>query len=153
MSEKLEREMKDSTQIITCQNCGAKNRVSLDSEKQAVCGKCKTPLAAASSPVTITDANFTAEVGKSKMPVLVDFWATWCPPCKMIAPSIDALAKEMSGKAKIGKLDVDQNPITANQYRVQSIPTLIIFKDGKEVDRIVGAQSKEAMMRRLQVFV
>lgn len=144
--------MNDS-RIITCQNCGAKNRVSPDSQKQAVCGKCKTPLVATSSPVTITDSNFAEEVGKSKIPVLVDFWATWCPPCKMIAPSIGAMAKEMSGKAKIGKLDVDQNPVTASKFHVQSIPTLIIFKDGKEVDRIVGAQSKEAMMRRLQAFV
>jgi thioredoxin-like negative regulator of GroEL len=71
----------------------------------------------------------------------------------MIAPIIDALAQEMAGKAKIGKLDVDQNPITANQFHVQSIPTLIIFKAGKEVDRIIGAQSKEAMLRRLQAFV
>ena len=87
------------------------------------------------------------------MPVLVDFWATWCPPCKMIAPIIDALAQETAGKAKIGKLDVDQNPLTASKFGVQSIPTLIIFKDGREVDRIVGAQSKEAMLRRLQAFV
>jgi thioredoxin 2 len=145
--------MSNPAQIITCQNCGAKNRVAPDSPKQAVCGKCKTPLVALSSPITITDANFADEVEKSKMPVLVDFWATWCPPCKMIAPIVDALAKEMSGKAKIGKLDVDQNPITSGKFRVQSIPTLIIFKDGREVDRIVGAQSKEAMMKKLQQFL
>lgn len=145
--------MKEDTKIITCQNCGTKNRASLDLSKQAVCGKCKTPLVASSSPIIITDANFADEVGNSKMPVLVDFWATWCPPCKMIAPSIEAMAKEMSGKAKIGKLDVDSNPVTASKFHVQSIPTLIIFKDGREVDRIVGAQSKEAMLRRLQAFV
>ena len=145
--------MSNSAQIITCQNCGAKNRVSIDSSRQAICGKCKEPLVISTSPIIITDSNFANEVGKSQLPVLVDFWATWCPPCKMIAPIIDALAKEMAGKVKIGKLDVDQNPVTANKFRVQSIPTLIIFKDGEEADRIVGAQSKEAMIRRLQQFI
>lgn len=140
-------------QIVTCQNCGAKNRVSLESDKQAICGKCKNPLAFISSPVTITDSNFPNEVVNSKMPVLVDFWATWCPPCKMIAPIIDALAKELAGKVKIGKVDVDQNPMLSSQFRVQSIPTLIIFKDGKEADRIVGAATKEAMLKRLQAFL
>lgn len=83
------------------------------------------------------------------MPVLVDFWATWCPPCKMIAPIIDNLAKELAGKVKVGKLDVDNNPMLSSRFRVQSIPTLIIFKDGKEFDRIIGATSKEAMLKRL----
>lgn len=145
--------MKEDTKIVICQNCGAKNRVSLDYSKQAVCGKCKTLLVISASPIIITDSNFANEIEKSQTPVLLDFWATWCPPCKMIAPIIDALAKEMSGKAKIGKLDVDQNPITAGRFHVQSIPTLIIFKDGKEVDRMVGSQSKEAMLRRLQKFL
>jgi thioredoxin len=142
-----------SNHIVTCQNCGAKNRVSFEANKQAVCGKCKELLIFSDSPVTITDSNFADEVGKSKMPVLVDFWAAWCGPCRMVAPIIDAMAKEMSGKAKIGKLDVDKNPMIASQFRVQSIPTLIIFKDGKEVDRIVGAQSKEVMVKRLNQFV
>jgi thioredoxin 2 len=145
--------MEESSQIITCQHCGAKNRVSSAKLEQAICGKCKSKIEIHSSPMIITDGSFGDEVGKSKMPVLLDFWATWCPPCKMIAPIIDALAKEMAGKAKIGKLDVDQNPVTAGKFRVQSIPTLIIFKDGKEVDRIVGAQSKEMMMRKLQMFL
>lgn len=140
-------------QIVTCQNCGAKNRVALNSEKQAVCGNCKNPLIVAVSPIMITDGNFAAEIENSKIPVLLDFWATWCPPCKMIAPTIDALAKELAGKVKIGKLDVDKNPRTASKFRVQSIPTLIIFKNGEEVDRIVGAQSKAAMMQRLQAFM
>jgi thioredoxin 2 len=145
--------MKTDLQIIVCQNCGAKNRAALSADKQAVCGKCKTPLVISALPVTITDANFAEEVGKSKLPVLVDFWAIWCPPCKMIAPTIDALAKELVGKVKIGKLDVDQNPILSSRFHVQSIPTLIIFKDGKEVDRLIGANSKEAMLNRLRVFM
>lgn len=145
--------MKDSTRIITCENCGAKNRVASEANKQAVCGKCKTPLFFTDAPVAITDGNFAVEVGNAKLPVLVDFWATWCPPCRMIAPVIEELAKELAGKAKIGKLDVDQNPLTASRFHVQSIPTLIIFSGGKEIDRIVGAASKEAMLRRLQPFL
>ena len=140
-------------QIVTCQNCGAKNRVALEKLGQAVCGKCKEPIKISDSPIHITDANFAKEIGDSKMPVLLDFWATWCPPCKMIAPTIDTLAKELAGKVKIGKLDVDQNPLVSSQFRVQSIPTLIIFKDGKEVDRLIGAQSKEAMLSRLEQFM
>jgi thioredoxin 2 len=142
-----------NTQIIRCHNCGAKNRVTLDSSRQAICGKCKIPLVTISSPVTITDSNFPKEVENSALPVLVDFWATWCPPCKMIAPTIESLAQELAGKVKIGKLDVDNNPLLSSRFRVQSIPTLIIFKDGKEVDRLIGAQSKEAMLKQLQLFL
>lgn len=145
--------MKDSKRVITCQSCGAKNRVALEKLGQAVCGKCKDPIALIRTPVIITDSSFPEEVGKSRIPVLLDFWATWCPPCKLIAPIIDKLAEELAGQIKVGKLDVDQNPVTSGQYRVQSIPTLIIFKNGREVDRIVGAQSKEALMRRLQAFL
>jgi thioredoxin 2 len=142
-----------NTQIISCQNCGAKNRVDLDAKRQAICGKCKSPLVFSATPITITDGNFAEEVERSQIPVMVDFWATWCPPCKVIAPHIEALAEELAGQVKIGKLDVDRNPILSSRFHVQSIPTLIIFKDGKEVDRIVGAQSKDAMLNRLRVFM
>ncbi len=97
-----------------------------------------------------TDDNFGEEVIKSKEPVLVDFFAEWCGPCKMMAPVIDELAKEFEGKWKIGKCDVDASPETAQKFGVQSIPTLIVFKDGKEVDRMVGFQSKDALMNKLE---
>lgn len=145
--------MNESTKIIACQDCGAKNRVALDTSRQAVCGKCKKPLVIFVKPNVITDSNFSQEVSQSALPVLVDFWATWCAPCKMIAPIIDELARELAGKVKIGKLDVDKNPEISARFRVQSIPTLIIFKDGKVADRLVGAQSKEAILRHLELIL
>jgi len=96
--------------------------------------------------VVLSDGNFEGEIGKSDAgPILVDFWATWCAPCRIVAPILEKLAGELKGKARIGKLDVDQNPATAAQYGIQSIPTLILFKNGKPVDQIVGAQSKEVI--------
>lgn len=99
-----------------------------------------------------TDSDFTSEVLQSSTPVLVDFFATWCGPCTMMAPSIDELAQEYEGRVKIGKLDVDENPQSASQYGVQSIPTLIIFKNGKEVDRMVGVKSKDVLAEKLDVL-
>jgi thioredoxin len=138
-------------QIVACPTCGTKNRV--DPNRQAVCGKCKSPLAVEVSPLIVTDQNFAAEVEKSPLPVLIDFWAAWCGPCRMVAPIIEQLAKELSGKVRVGKLDVDANQATAGRFRVQSIPSLLIFQNGKEVDRLVGVQSKEAIQQRLQAYL
>lgn len=137
--------------IVKCEHCGANNRVSTIAEKQAVCGRCKNFLPAFSAqPLIVTDANFDEIVGKSNQPILLDFWAAWCGPCRMIAPIIDSLAKEFAGKAVIGKLNVDENQQTAARFGVQSIPTLLVLKNGHEVDRIIGAQPKEAIARKLQ---
>lgn len=95
-----------------------------------------------SSAKILTDGEFKAEVLDSNIPVLVDFWAAWCGPCQAMGPVIDALAEEYQGKIKIMKLNVDENPQTPAQYGVRGIPTLIIFKDGEETERIVGAQPK-----------
>ncbi|MFV0388138.1 MAG: thioredoxin TrxC [Pyrinomonadaceae bacterium] len=141
------------TLVITCQNCGAKNRVDSGRINEAVCGKCKASIKVLDIPIELTDSNFTSEVLNSKLPVLVDFWAAWCGPCRMVAPLVEEIAKEMAGKAKIGKIDVDQNPQTSSRFQVRSIPTLIIYKSGKEVDRIVGAGSKDAMVSRLNNFI
>ncbi|MFN8442271.1 MAG: thioredoxin [Caldilineaceae bacterium] len=104
-----------------------------------------------SKPVKVTDSTFENEVINSSSPVLVDFWAEWCGPCKMIAPVLDELAGELDGKLTIGKLDVDHNPDTAMAFGVMSIPTLLLFKDGKAVDRIVGFQPKAQLVKRLEM--
>lgn len=100
-------------------------------------------------PITITDDNFEAEVINSELPVLIDFWAAWCGPCKMIAPIVEELAVEYDGKVKIGKLDVDDNQQTAIKYGVRSIPTVLLLKDGEVKDTIIGAVPKTVFIEKL----
>lgn len=100
-------------------------------------------------PIIVDDSNFQGEVLQSDKPVLVDFWAIWCGPCKMIAPTIEELAKEYDGKLKVAKMDVDANPKTAMQYGIRSIPTLLIFKGGQVVEQIVGAVSKRHLIDKV----
>lgn len=100
---------------------------------------------AAENVIEFTDANFEVEVLGADVPVLVDFWATWCAPCRMLAPTIDSLAADFAGKAKIGKVNVDENSTVSAKYGIRSIPTMMIFKGGQMVDQAVGVQSKEAL--------
>jgi thioredoxin 1 len=93
--------------------------------------------------VELTDKNFDADVLKASTPVLVDFWAEWCMPCRFVAPAVEAVAKEYAGKIRVGKVDVDQNPDAATRYGINSIPTLLLFKNGKVVDSVIGALPKE----------
>ena len=104
-------------------------------------------------PLEFTDSNFEVEVLKSDLPVIVDFWATWCAPCRMIAPIIEDLATTYEGKAKVGKLDVDWNQETAIKYGVRSIPTVLIIKNGKVVDTIIGAVQKNAFIEKLEAVL
>ena len=100
-------------------------------------------------PIEVTDANFEQEVLKSDKPVLVDFWAVWCGPCKMIAPVVEEIAKEYDGKLKVGKLDVDNNPDVSLKLGIRSIPTLMVFKGGKIVEQIIGAVPKRHLVEKV----
>lgn len=100
-------------------------------------------------PVEITDANFEQEVLKADNPVLIDFWAIWCGPCKMVAPVVEEIAKEYDGALKVGKMDVDSNPEVPLRFGIRSIPTLMIFKGGKVVDQIIGAIPKKNMLEKI----
>jgi thioredoxin 2 len=145
----------DGMQIVSCKNCGTKNRVdeSRLTTGEAKCGRCGTKLDAskfAGRPFTITDATFQQDVLQSTgTPILVDAWAPWCGPCRAVAPVLDQLAAEAQDRYRIAKLNVDENPRTASQYQISSIPTMLIFKDGKLVDRLIGAQPKQVIAQHL----
>jgi thioredoxin 1 len=104
-------------------------------------------------PVVVSDANFENEVLKANTPVLVDFWAIWCGPCKMIAPTIEEIAAEYDGKLKVAKMDVDSNPTTSMKYGIRSIPTLLIFKEGQVVEQMVGAVNKRHLVDKITLHL
>ena len=104
----------------------------------------------ADNAVAVTDSTFQSEVLSSSQPVLVDFWATWCGPCRMVAPIVEEIASENNGKLKVAKVDVDANPAVASQFGVMSIPTLIVFKGGQPVERLVGYMPKAKLMQAVQ---
>jgi thioredoxin 2 len=146
--------------VIVCSKCGIKNRVEKERAQklQAKCGRCGALLnltdvvegTANGKPIIVTDASFEHDVlGARQHPVIVDCWAPWCGPCRMVAPVLDQLAAEADGRYVVAKLNVDENPRIASQYHIQSIPTMLIFKDGALVDRIIGAQPKAAIAARL----
>ncbi len=138
--------------LIACPHCSATNRVpreKLRAGAQPACGKCKGPLPTAAKPFLLTDANFAAHVDSSPIPVLIDAWAPWCGPCRVIAPLIDELATTLAGDVLVAKLNVDDNPQTAARFDFRSIPTLLVLQDGREVHRIVGVHPKPVIMRRL----
>jgi thioredoxin 2 len=140
------------TQLLRCPVCGATNRApqeKIDQGLTPICARCKTPLPVANKPVTVTDHTFAAKVERSPLPVLLDMWAPWCGPCRIIAPTLEELAAEMAGRVRVAKLNVDENPATAARFKVRSIPTLLVLKAGQEIDRIVGVQPKAEIARRL----
>lgn len=142
--------------IIACPSCNAKNRVEdRGAGITPVCGRCGAELpAAGAKPLVLTDATLGAALRDAgSKPLLVDCWATWCGPCRALAPILESLAAESGGRYVIAKLDIDANPGTAGQYGVQSIPTLLIFKNQKLVDQLVGLQPKAAILARLQAHV
>ena len=107
----------------------------------------------ASNTVEVTDQNFDTEVLQAKIPVLVDFWAEWCGPCRVLAPTVEALAEEYAGKVKVAKLNVDENVATASRYRIQGIPTLLLFQDGEVREQLVGVQPKSVLEKAVGQYV
>jgi len=129
------------------------NRVAAEKRrlgKAAVCGKCKSVLHGADDePLIVTDGSFGELVERSPIPVLLDMWAPWCGPCLMVGPVVDQLAKEWAGRVRVGKMNVDESPVISARFGIQSIPALLIFRGGREVDRMVGAQPKAEILRHL----
>lgn len=146
-------------QVIKCSSCGIKNRVEplKLAERQAKCGKCGAPLDLSKNPrgneeqpLLATDANLQKILNDAgDRPLLLDCWAEWCGPCRLIAPVLDQLAAESQGRYVIAKLNVDENVMTAARFNIRSIPSLLIFKKGQLVDRLVGAQPKQAIVEHL----
>ncbi len=143
--------------IIKCTNCGAKNRIpKIRINDKPVCGRCHSSLPEAGvfdSPVIVSDKTFNHEIVSATVPVLLDCWAPWCGPCRTIGPIIDQLAKEFTGKVKFAKLNVDENPATSTKYNIMSIPTMLLFKDGKMVNSLVGALPKAEIENHLRSLI
>ncbi|MBW1785420.1 MAG: thioredoxin TrxC [Deltaproteobacteria bacterium] len=149
--------MTQNNVIVPCGECGAKNRIPGNRlNDRPRCGKCHAPISVApfpDHPIEVADRDFSREVLASSLPVLLDCWAPWCGPCKMIAPVLEQMAGEYAGRLKVAKLNVDENPATASRYGIQSIPTLLLFKGGEVVDTLVGALPREEIARRLALHI
>lgn len=135
--------------LRTCPSCGSKNRVPpARLHEAAKCGRCKTELPAASAPIDVSDvATFDAIVGGSGVPVLVDFWAAWCGPCRMVAPEVAKVASQLAGQAIVLKVDTEQLPQLAQRYRVQGIPNFVVFDGGRVVQQQAGAMRAPELAR------
>jgi thioredoxin 2 len=139
--------------LIRCPACGATNRVARDAiagGRRPVCGRCKAPLPVDATPVEVTDSTFASVVEGSPLPVVLDVWAPWCAPCRIIAPVLDELARQMAGRVRFAKLNIDDNPSTASRFQVRSVPTLLVLKGGREVDRLVGVRPQAEIRQRLE---
>lgn len=137
--------------IIACPKCGAKNRLN-DSRVgvQPVCGRCGVKLSFSLKPLELTDATFDSAVNSTgDIPMLVDCWAPWCGPCRMLGPIIDQLAAEAGGRFAVAKLNTEINQQVAARFRIDAIPAMLIFRNGKLIDRLIGVQSKAAIEQRL----
>jgi thioredoxin 2 len=137
---------------VSCPRCGATNRV--DAERTGrgadpVCGRCRAKLHPATEVVEVTDSRFDEQVLASHLPVLLDVWAPWCVPCRGLEPVIEELAASLSGRVRVAKLNVDRSPQSAARLRIQGVPTVIVFKGGHEVSRMIGARGKAELLRAL----
>jgi len=137
---------------VVCPACAQTNAVPLKKLLDGpVCGSCKAKLPPPDRPVEVTDGTFDVLVGESPLPVLVDFWAPWCGPCRMIGPTLERLAQKKAGVVVVAKLNTDESPATQNRFGVRGIPTLIVFKNGEEIKRQVGAVSEQVIEGLLPV--
>jgi thioredoxin 2 len=137
---------------VSCRRCGASNRVNAGRVRdglQPVCGRCRAPLPTSSGVVEVTDSRFEDEVLASPLPVLLDVWAPWCVPCRGMEPVIEELASSFAGRVRVAKLNVDRSPEATARLRIQGVPTVLVFKDGREVTRMVGERGKGELMRAL----
>jgi thioredoxin 2 len=144
--------------LFRCASCRTRNRIpAAHAGQPGKCGKCSAVLKTSDlflqQPIMITDANFAEKVLLSPLPVLIDCWAPWCSACTMVGPIVTELAMEYKGRFRIGKLNVDANPITSSRFDTRSIPTLLIFDNGRLRDTLVGAMPKPEIVRRMRVFI
>ncbi|MHB8417947.1 MAG: thioredoxin [Myxococcales bacterium] len=134
-----------------CASCGAFNRMALVVPgREAVCGRCKKTLDVAGHPTELSGHDFDGAVGSSPVPMLVDFWAPWCGPCRAMAPVLHELGRSLAGRVVVAKLNVDEAPELAGRLGIQGIPTMILFRGGREVERIVGARSLAELRRAVE---
>ena len=140
----------NETAVVTCGGCGQKNRIDLGrSPETAVCGRCRRPLGLG-SVAEVSDATYRQEVDASSLPVVLDCWAPWCGPCRVVAPVLDDLASKLAGRVKFAKLNIDENPATVGRYKISSIPTLLLLRGGQLAGRVVGAQPGPAILAELR---
>jgi len=139
--------------IVKCKECGTRNRVFMERvDSIPRCGKCKLDLIIPNQAISIGESDFEREVLEEIIPTVVDFWAPWCGQCKTVASVLEAIAKEYRGRVKVIKVNSDDNQSLSQMFEVHGIPTLLLFRDGKEMDRLIGAASKSQIMKFLHIY-